>query len=127
VRTTLNEEQCSVRSVCSMIMHEENDTVFICDCTGKTIAGKSAERREREKGERVRDRALQKKGLVSVINLTIGQISYGLEVDNLLELIPVLSRWQLGLSNNVNGSCYHRPHRYDFSSTVQLGIMPHSA
>jgi hypothetical protein len=49
----------------------------------------TAEWRERERigdrGERVRDCMLQRKGLASVINLTVGQLSHGLETDNLLE------------------------------------------
>jgi hypothetical protein len=84
-----------------MIMHEENNTVYICNCAGMTIAEKTAERREsertRKKGERVRERELQKKDLGAAINLTIGQISQGLETDNPLELISGLSRWQLGI------------------------------
>jgi hypothetical protein len=34
-----------------MIKHGENNIVYICDRTGKTIAGKTAERRETEKEE----------------------------------------------------------------------------
>jgi hypothetical protein len=66
-----------------------NITAFICNCAGKTVAGKLRRRdieTMREKGERARDSVLQRKCLASVMNLTVGQISWGLETDNPMEL-----------------------------------------
>ncbi len=84
-----------------------NITAFTCNCAGKTVAGKLRRRdieTMREKGERVRDSVLQRKGLASVINLTTRQISRGLEMDSPLVLELASSRWQLRLSKYVDVS-----------------------
>ncbi len=67
-----------LKCVYSILIYTEICTVYICDRTGEITARETVERRERErmreKGERVRDRELQRKGLASDINLTVGQI-----------------------------------------------------
>jgi hypothetical protein len=66
VWTPLNEEQCSVRSIYSMAMHSEKLQLVYEIGQVKLLWGKlrsGGRERAGEKGERVRDCVLQRKGL----------------------------------------------------------------
>jgi hypothetical protein len=78
------------------MLYKESNTVNICDCTGETIAWKTAERRDRENKRESRKSGRQRiveKGIRIGHKIDHWSNFSGFRMDTPWELISVLSRW----------------------------------